>query len=779
MFSLVSAFLLRRPPGDDPERVAVVSSVNPSPVFLQDASPASVPNYLAWRAANHVFSDVAAADEERSVNLASAGPPEAIHSAAVSLNYFSLLGVSPELGRSFAAGEDRRGRDHVVILSHDLWERRFHSDPAVLEHTMRLNREDFTVVGVMPAEFRLLGFTARLWTPLVLGGADEQPLARKVRALRVYARLKDGVTLDQARAEMDGLARRAEKDFPDSEKGWGASVRSLPDFLVYNFAIRSALLVLMTAVGFVLMIACANVAGLLLTRAVGRQREFSLRISLGASRARILRQLVSEGLLVALLGGAAGLLLAQGGIRLVRASLVFNDAISAVSLDLDRRVLLFILALSLLSALLASLAPALKASRADLQSSLKDDSRGSSAARSHGRLRTVLVGGQIAMALFLLIGTGLLVRGIFLVEHQKLGFQVDHLLTAATTLDEARYQDASGKIRFIEAVLPRLARLPGVRAVAAASDLPATGAGTVAVRIEGQPELSPDRSPSALAVVVTRDYLRAAGIPLLRGRSFEDTDNGGAPPVVLVNQEFAGRYLRGREPIGTRIAVERAGEAEPPRPEWREIAGVVGNVKSYSEDTREDPQVYEPFLQRPVSSFSLLLRTDGDPAAAAPDLRGAVAELDAELPLARIMSMSAVVEAQRGGGPFFTKVLGSFALLALVLASIGIYGLIAYSVGLRTREIGVRMAVGAGSSDVLRMILWQGFKTAAVGGAVGLLAALPLPTAFAGLFFSLQFREPALYFLVPAVILLVAFVATYIPARRAAKVDPVLALRCE
>jgi predicted permease len=779
MFSLVSAFLLRRPPGRDPGRVAVVSSVNPSPGFLQDAFPVSVPNYLSWRQANHVFSDMAAADEERSVNLASEGPPEVVRSAAVSLNYFGLLGVSPRRGRSFMAGEDRAGRDHVVVLSHDLWQRRFHSDPSVLERTLRLNREDFTVIGVMAPDFRLLGFTPQLWTPLVLGGADEKPVARKVRALRLYGRMKEGVTLDQARAELAALARRAESDFPESEKGWGAAVRSLPDFLVYNFAIRSALLVLMTAVGFVLLIACANVAGLLLTRAVARQREISLRISLGASRGRVIRQLVSEGLLVAVLGGAAGLLLAQGGIRLVRASLAFNEAISAVSLSLDRRVLLFTLALSLVSALLASLAPALKASRTDLQASLKDESRGSSAGRSHARLRAALVGGEIAMALFLLIGTGLLVRGIYVVEHQALGFQVEHLLTAATTLDEARYQDAARKIRFVNEVLARLERLPEVQAAAAASELPATGAASVSVRIEGQPEPAADQRPSALDVVVTRDYLRAAGIPLLRGRSFEETDDGAAPRVVLVNQEFVGRYLGGREPIGTRILVERAGEAEPPRPDWREIAGVVGNVKSYSEDTREDPQVYEPFLQRPVSSFSLMLRTDADPAGAAPDMRDAVAGLDAELPLARVMSMSAQVEAQRGGGPFFTKLLGGFALLALVLASIGIYGLIAYSVGMRTREIGVRMAVGARSSDVLRMILWEGLKTAAAGGAVGLLAALPLPKAFAGLFYSLQFSEPALYVLVPAVILLVAFLATYLPARRAAKLNPVVALRYE
>src|SRR5216683_5056334 len=375
MFSLVSAFLLRRPPGREPQRVVVVSSVNPNQAFQADAYPVSAPNYLAWREANHVFADMAAADEYRTVNLTSQGQPEALRSAAVSSNYFSVLDVAPQLGRTFEAGEDLSGHDHVVILSHELWERQFGSDASSIGRTIRLNRENYTVIGVMPASFRLLGFTPQLWTPLVLTAADQAATARKDRSLYLFARLKSGVTLEEARAELVTLARRAQENFPESEKGWGAKVRTLPDFLVYDFSIRSGLAVMMTTVGFVLMIACANVAGLLLARAAGRRKELAIRIALGAGRRRIIRQLLTENLVIALLGGGVGLLLAYWGIAFLRAKMTFNQAISAVPLNLDWNVLLFTLVVSLVCALLCGLGPALNASRTDVNANLKDESR--------------------------------------------------------------------------------------------------------------------------------------------------------------------------------------------------------------------------------------------------------------------------------------------------------------------------------------------------------------------------------------------------------------------
>ncbi len=781
MFSLVSAFLLGRPPGRQPERVAVVTSVNPVPGFHPDTNPVSAPNYFAWRDANHVFADVAAADEYRTVNLTSQGhfpeerQPEALGSAAVSPNYFSVLGVSPQLGRTFSDGEDQPGRDHVVILSNELWDRHFGSDASLIGRTIRLNRENYTVIGVMPASFRLMGFTRQLWTPLALTAADQTAAARKDRSLYLFARLKPGVALEQARAEMVTLARRAGETFPETEKGWGAAVRTLPDFLVYDFSIRNGIAVLMTTVGFVLMIACANVAGLLLARASGRRKELAIRIALGAGRLRIISQLLTEGLLIAFFGGTLGLLLAYWGINFVRAKLTFNEAISAVPLSLDWNVLLFALGVSLLCAVLCGLAPALNASRTDVNMNLKDESRAVSPSRSLGRLRTVLVTGEIALALFLLVGTGLLFRGIFLIEHQNLGFRPDHLLTAGVTLDKARYRDASQQALFVRDVIPRLQEIRGVEAVAVASDLPATGPATVTLQIKDQPELPANQRLRALDVLVSIDYSRAAGIPLLRGRTFTETDNATAPRVVVVNQEFVHRHLQDQDPLGKQIRLDVSGST----PEWSEIVGVVANVKTHSEGTSDDPEVYEPFLQRPVPSFSLMVQASSDPNSLASALRKAIAQMDAELPLARVMSMPDVIERQKAGNPFFVTVLGSFALLALILSAIGTYGLIAYSVGQRTHEIGIRMALGARSPDVVLMVLWEGMKMTAIGAAVGLALALPLPRIFDAMFYGLHLREPWLYFILPAAILVVAMLATYIPARRAMRVDPMVALRYE
>jgi putative ABC transport system permease protein len=779
MFSLVSAFLLGRPPGHEPERVAVITSVNPAGGFLPDTNPVSAPNYFAWREANHVFADMAAADEYRTVSLTSQGQspsesqPEALRSAAVSPNYFSVLGVSSQFGRTFSDGEDQPGRDHVVILSHELWERHFGSDASLIGHTIRLNRENYTVIGVTPPNFRLLGFTPQLWTPLVLTAADQTVAARKDRSLILFARLKPGTTLGKARAEIFTLARRAGETFPEAEKGWDAAVRTLPDFLVYDFSIRNGLAVLMTTVGFVLMIACANVAGLLLARASGRRKELAIRIALGAGRLRIVSQLLTEGLVIALFGGVMGLLLAYWGINFVRAKLTFNEAISAVPPTLDWNVLLFAIGVSLLCAVLCGLAPALNASRTDVNVNLKDESRAASPSRSLGRLRTVLVTGEIALALFLLVGTGLLFRGIFLIEHQNLGFRADHLLTAGVTLDNARYKDASQQALFVRNVIPRLREILGVEAVAVASDLPATGPGSVTLQIKGQPELPANQRLSALDVLVSTAYFRTAGIPLVRGRTFTETDNAAAPRVVVVNQEFAHRHLQDGDPLGKQIRLDVSGGT----PEWSEIVGVVANVKTHSEGTIDDPEVYEPFLQRPVSSFSLMVRASSDPNSLASALRNAVARGDAELPLARVMSMSDVIERQKGGDSFFVTILGSFALLALILSSIGIYGLIAYSVGQRTHEIGIRMALGAGSPEVVRMVLREGMKMTAIGAAIGLALALPLPRVFDAMFYGLRLSAPPVYFIVPAAVVAVAMLATYLPARRATRVDPMVALR--
>src|SRR5579862_2225318 len=722
MFSLVSGFLLQSPPGRDPDRVAVISSVNPNQLFHADAWTVSVPNYLEWKKANAVFEDVAAADEDRSVSLGRTGPgqPEALHAAAVSPNYFAVLGVSPQIGREFFENEDQPGRDHVLILGHDLWQRHFAQDPSIVGQTIRLNRENWTLIGIMPKSFRLMGYIPQVWIPLIINPGDRTLSARNSRSLTLFGRLKSGVSISQANAAMSPLALKVQREFPEIEKGWGISVRSLPDFLIYNFGVRTGIVLVMTAVVFVLLIGCANVAGLLLARATGRQKELSIRLSLGARRFDIVRQLLAEGLVIASLGGTIGLLLTNWGIHFVRASLNFNEFISAVRFRLDWNVVLFTLGISLASAVLSSLVPALKTSGVEVSAALNEESRGSSSGRSQNRLRKILVTGELVLALFLLLGTGLLIHGLVEVEHQNLGFQAQHLLTASLTLDKARYNDASQQRMFVQNFIARLQQIPGTEAAAITSDLPASGAESVPLRINGRFDSDPNQKSSALDVVVTGDYFRAAGIPLMRGRTFTDTDNANSPHVVIVNQEFARRFVAGKSPIGKQIKLELSGGVT----EWNEIVGGVGNVKTYSEDGRYDPEVYEPYFQRPVSSFSIMLRATGDPGSLSSSLRQSVAQVDSELPLDRVMTMPALIEIQKAGNPFFMHAMGSFALFALLLAAIGIYGLIAFSVVKRTHEIGIRMALGAKSRDVLVLILWEGLQMASVGAAIGIVLAL-------------------------------------------------------
>ena len=773
MFSLVSAFLLPRLPGLDPSTLYVVSSVNPYAQFLPDTNPVSAPNYLRWSGDTRIFAGMAADDAFRIGSLSGPGQqPESVSYSAVSPNYFSVFGVSPVLGRGFLAGEDRAGRNHVLILSYSIWSRRYGADPSIVGRVIRLNREDYLVAGVMPADFRLLGFTPQLWTPLTLAPDDRSPEARKHRALYLFARLGPGVTLEQARSEMNVLAQQAQHDFPEIERRWGVVVRRLPDFLIRDFNIRSALNVIMTVVGFVLLIACANVAGLLLTRAVGRQKELAIRMSLGASRRRMVRQLLTEGVVIALLGGGAGLVLAFFGIRLLRAGLNFNEAIGAVPVQLDAKVLLFAAAISLVAAILSSVAPALRASRTEINTELKNETRGATTGREQNRLRVALVGGEIALALFLLIGSCLLIRGVYLIDHQKLGFSQDHLLTARLVLDQARYAEPPQQVRFVRSLIAEAGHIPGTEGAAVASELPASGPGSVTIHLRGEPATRPGAENSALDVLVTPDYFRILGIPLLGGRLFTDPDDAPGLHAVVVNQAFARKYFGNGDPVGRQIQLDAPGAG------WSQIVGMVGDVRSFSQDPRIEPEVYESYLERPVNSFALMLRSSADPGALAPDLRHAVAGIDSDLPLLQVTSMDNVIEEQRGGNPLFVRLLATFAALALILSAIGIYGLIAYSVGQRTQEIGIRLALGASGIDIARMILRDGLKVALAGSAIGLIAAIPLPKVFSAIFEgTLSFASPAIYLFVLLGMLGVAVGATFGPALRARRVSPTIALR--
>jgi predicted permease len=777
MFSMVSAFLMPHLPGRDPQRVVALSSVNPDGTFQADVYPVSVPNYLQWKKETRLFSAVAATREIGSGGLSTPGEtPQAVSIAAVSPDSFDVFGSSPELGRAFNPQEDEAGHNHVLLLSHGLWERRFGADPAIAGKTVRLNREDYLVVGVMPADFRLLGFVPDLWIPLTLTSADRAAAARKDRSLHVFARLQPGVTLEQVRARLNVLAQQAQHDDPAVEQGWGASVRSLGDFLVYNFGIGTALSVVMTVVAFVLLIACTNVAGLLLTRAVGRQRELAIRMSLGASRARVVRQLLTEGVVLALLGGGVGLLLSWFGIKVLRAGMTFNEAISAVPLRLDHRVLTFVAVISAVSALLSSIAPALKASRATINTDLKNDTRSATSSRSHGRLRAVLVGGQIVLAMFLLAGTGHLIRGVYEFDHQDLGFAHDHLLTAGIALDHARYSGITQQKDFVRDLLFELQQIPGVKQVTIASTLPATWTDEVSIHVRGNDNARANQQQRAGDRVITPEYFNAIGVRMLRGRGFTDGDTANSPPVVVVNQQFVHKYLHDGDALGKQVKLDTAGA-----PEWRQIVGVAPDVKTYATIALVDPEVYEPYaqVQRPIGSFSLMLRTSVNPDSLSGSLRDTLKRLDPELPLVDVVSMDKVIAKQTAGNPLFCDLLATFALLALLLSAIGIYGLIAYSVTERTHEIGIRMALGASTSDVSRMVLRQGFKIAAIGSAIGLLLALPLPRVFGAMFQGLTFRAPEVYPIVLLLTFLVVLVAVLGPAWRASRVDPTTALRIE
>ena len=776
IFSLVSAFLMPKLPGRDANKVVVVSAVNPNRNFLPDVSDVSPANYLTLRADTGVFAQMAAMNDAIPGSLGGEHePPEAIQYQAITPNYFSILGVAPQLGRGFLAREDQPGHDHVVVLSHGLWARRFGSDRAIVGRTIRLNREDYTVVGVMAADFRLMYYTPQLWTPLTLKSSDVTPDGRRNRYLIVFAQLAPGVTLVQANAEAKRLAARAAADFPEIEGRWGGSVRTLKDYLVYSFSIEQALLVMMTAVGFVLLIACANVSGLLLTRAAGRQKELAIRASLGASRWRIVRQLLIEGLTIALIGGAGGLGLTWAGIKLLRSLLTFNEAIAAIPINLDGNVLTFAVGITVLAALLSSVAPALKASRTDLNADLRSEGRAATAGRGRNRLRAVLVGGEIALALFLLAGTSLLTRGIYSLEHQRLGFRSDHLLTAAMSLDKARYPDAPAQERFVRDLLPRLHQIGGVEDAVVVTDLPATGARTAPVHIQGVAEPPPSQQRHAEHDSVTPEFFAAAGIPVLQGRTFTAQDDADAPRVLVVNHRFVERFLGGADAVGRQVMLE----STEGRNGWAQIVGVAADVKSYSEETRVDPMVYEPFAQRPAGLLTVMLRGGMQPDSMIPDLRRAVAESDPELPLVNVNSMEGILQKQRNGDPVFVEILSSFSGLALLLSAIGIYGLIAYSVRQRTPEFGIRIALGANGGDIARMVLREGLMVAGLGSAVGLLLALPLGYAFNAMFVGIQFISPAVYPVVLVAMAAVVLAATLGPARKAARVDPSQALRSE
>src|SRR5882672_3850770 len=776
IFSFVSAVMFRRPPVGDADRVVVVSSINPVSSWGVNLNPFSAPTYFAWKKQNRMFADMAAADPYASASLTGDGNPERVGVMRTTSNYFSVLGVSPQWGRTFSDGEDQTGREHVVILSHEFWERRFAANPAVIGKTIRLNGTGYEVIGVMPAQFVMHSFPAQIWTPVVVDEAQQSAAARENRSLFFFARLKPGVAVTEANAEFQGLARVAEQNFPDTEKGWGVTVLTLQDYMIKEFNSGPALVLLMGAVGFVLLIACANIAGLLLARATGRGREIAVRVAMGAGRFRMIRQLLTEALLLAALGGAAGLALTFWGARLLKSALGFNETVRVLDLTVDSKVLAFTAGISLLAAVVFGLAPALKAGTSEVYTILKNATGKASAGSRQNRLRSLVVIGEVALAVVLLTGTGLMIKGVVDGMKKGLGFEQGHVLTAFLSLADPPYSGARKQSAFYRALLAKMENVTGAESAAIASTLPAGGADQISFHLKGQENLPPGERFKARYFVVSPKFFETAKIRLIRGRVFSETDGPDSNGVAVVSEVFARQFYPKGDAIGQQVLIDTAGERGS---QWREIIGIVANVKGWPLEAADDPEIYENFLQRPAAEMALMVRTRGNPDALAPGLREAVWGIDKDQPIASVMSLEERIGNQIAGDRLFVQMLGIFAALALTLSGVGLYGLVAYTVGLRTQEIGIRMALGANRKKILRQVVGEGMKLAVTGAAIGMALAAPLPKVLEALLRDFRVSGTWIYLLIPAVITGVALLACYLPARRAARVDPMVALRYE
>jgi len=780
IFSMVSGWMLRPPRIKDHTGVVMILSTDPAKGGGWDQNPVSVPDFVVWREQSHSFEDMVAS-QLSDFALTGEGEPERFDGMRVSASYFDVLGVSPALGRTFLPGEDQPGRDQVVILSDGLWQRRFGSNPNVVGAAVRLNGDSYKVVGVMPNGYRLGYYGPQLWTPLVFPPQSLLPAAREDRSLDVMARLKSGVSVETAKAEMAALAQRSEQTYPGTSKGWGATAWPIQKYLADEFKV--AMRLLMGTVIFVLLIACANIASLQLTRAAARQREFAVRVALGASRFRLVRQLLVESLLVALAGGGLGLLLASWGVALLRGALNWSDYVTSMSgeVTLDNTVLAFTLGASVCAAILFGLAPALHGTALDLHSTLKEGGRAGSQSRARNRTHSVLVTAEITLALALLIGAGLDIQDLLQKLYNGFGIDPNQVLTANISLSSTRYKDPSKQADFFKNVIQNLDALPGVISAGATTTLVPSATEperAVTFSIAGQPVLLRKERERTDYYAISSHYLRTQQIPLLRGRSLLPADNVQAPPVALVNQAFVQRYFPNEEPLGKRVRLDTSASD---RADWSEIVGVVGDVKDLAREQKDMSQVYEPSLQRPSTGMTLVVRTRSDPAAFAPLLRRAVWDVDEDQPITRVQTMNQVIADYRTGGVTVCTMMATFAGLALGLAVVGVFGVMAYTVAQRTHEMGIRMALGAKRSDVLRMVLRKGIFLGAIGVGIGFAlgaSLMWLQQASEGIVMPFDQRAPV-YLAAVFLISLTVLLATYIPARRATKVDPIVALRYE
>jgi putative ABC transport system permease protein len=776
IFSAVNAVLLRPLRYEDPARIVWLAETSR---HMDDMSVALL-NFADWQERNRSFSAMGLV-RSQSFTLTGGDRPQRLEGYLVSSGYFAALGVEPLLGRAFLPGEDKEGAARVAVLHHRLWRDRFASDPGVLGTTLLLNGEPTTVVGVMPAGFDE-DDEVDLYVPL-------GPYLPQLPQNRDYhpgfygvARLKPGVTPAAAQSDMSAVARTLAEEYPDSNEGNGVSVQRLTDVIVGD--VRPALIVLLAAVGFVLLIACANVANLLLARAEARSREIVIRTSLGAGRWRLVRQMLTESAVLSLAGGLVGLLLAVWAIH---ALVAFDPGnIPRVrEVGVDARVLAFAFGVSLLTGLLFGLAPALRATRPDLSSTLKEGATGVVAGFRGQHLRGALVVTEVALTLVLLVGAGLMLKSFEQLRGVDPGFSAPHVITMKLPAPQGPDPDGARWETFYKDAVERVATLPGVEAAAASSAQPLEGGGSESgVVAEGRPfPTSPDEGTLVQWQTVSPGYFRTMSVPLLRGRDFNGADDARAAPVAIIDRTLADKFWPGENPVGKRLAFEFKGETmADPQPIWREIVGVAGHVKHYGLNGVDRVQLYAPLSQRPLwiqpeRPMTLFVRAEREPESVAGAVRAEVGRIDPDVPVYRVETMEQVVSNELAQPRFSSLLLGAFAGLALTLASVGIYGLVAYTVSRRTREIGLRMALGARAADVLRLVVAQGMVLVAIGLAVGLVAALVLGRLLASQLYAVSASDPATFAIVALLLLAVTLAASWIPARRATRVDPLVALR--
>jgi putative ABC transport system permease protein len=710
------------------------------------------------------------------MNLTGEGEPARVLGAHVTASFFPTLGVEPAIGRAFTSDEDQPGRDRVVVLSHNAWQQRFGADPDIAGREINLDGENHTVLGVMPPDFHLVFFNVEVWKPIAFTPGQMSDDRRGNEYLVAIGRINPGFTLEQVKAEMATIAARVIERFPERSDflvnaGWTATAVPLREQLFGD--VRAPLLVLLSAVGLVLLIACANVANLLLARAAGREKEIAIRAALGAGRWRLARQLLTESVVLALAGGALGVLLAFWTLRALLTLVPAETQIPILNeISLSTPVLLFTLGLSVGTGVLFGLFPAWSAARTDLHESLKEGGRTSAGAGRH-RLRSALVVSEVALALVLLVGAGLLLRStreLLLVDP---GFQPEQRLSFYTSLPVSSYPDGTQQVGFFRDLLPRIAALPGVRAAGAIHNLPFSGgSNTRSFRVEGYEAPEGESMPLGEPRIVSPDYRRAIGLRLLRGRDLEERDTAETPLVVLVDERMVRRFWPNQDPIGKRIGFGSTGD-------WREVVGVVNSVKYTGLEAEGREQIYIPYTQMPREGMFVVVHTAGLPASVTNAVRAEVRALDANLPISDVKTMEQRLGDSVAIRRYAMFLLLGFSLLALVLAAVGLYGVISYAVSQRTHELGIRMALGAQRRDIFRLVVGQGMLLTSAGVGLGLVAAFALTRLMSSLLFGVSATDPLTFGGVALVLAGVAVLGCYLPARRATRVDPMLALRYE